>query len=209
MAYKMYTPLKHIIVSIFLFGVAFCDMESTPTLVDGPGVPGGPWGMGNENGPMMGHGMMHHMPPFLQSVSPEDAQAFMDIEKSTTMTKADIQAAEDAWAASKNQTIKSLYDEFKANKASKISEMKNTINQKVSSLSSTAQKVVTDIESVVEDTGITRDEQRQKIKAILDGATNEDKDAIKSLMPHFEPKMGQEGMGQDGSPEKPDSIEQQ
>ncbi|CEF70307.1 Domain of unknown function DUF148 domain-containing protein [Strongyloides ratti] len=174
-------------------------MESSSSFIpDGPGVPGGPWGLSNNNSPMMGQGMMHHIPQFLKSVSPEDAQSFIDIMKSKTMTKSEIQTAEDAWAANKNSTIQALYGEFKTNKTAKMNEMKNMVDQKISTLSTTAQKLVTDIESIISDTSITREDEHQKIKTLLDGASDTDKESIKNVLPHFGPKMDHGGMEPNG-----------
>uniref|UniRef100_A0A0K0F3I5 DUF148 domain-containing protein n=1 Tax=Strongyloides venezuelensis TaxID=75913 RepID=A0A0K0F3I5_STRVS len=193
---------KSIAFSFLLFGVSFCQSEMPPGLGGDPsgfnGGPGGP-GMGGEMG-------MHHMLPFLMGASQQDIQSFMDIMKNQALTKTEAQTAEDAWASTKNETVQSLYNAFKSNKIAKMQEMKNTINEKTSSLSDSAKQIVNNIQSVMENMSITKADEHSQIKAILDAASEADKESIRSVLPHMEHKMGHGMMGENGMTGPPSSI---
>uniref|UniRef100_A0A0N4ZXH9 DUF148 domain-containing protein n=1 Tax=Parastrongyloides trichosuri TaxID=131310 RepID=A0A0N4ZXH9_PARTI len=187
-----------IFIATFLFaGLSIVRMQASDMpQMDGQIGPDGSWGGGGAGGPG-GHGGRHGMLPFLQGASDADKQSFMDIMKNKDLTKADAQTQEDAWAASKNSTVQDLYNQFKTNKTAMMTQMKADIKSKTASLSSTAQQIVTDIEAIIDDQSITRAQEHEKIKAILDAASTTDKDALKSIMPMH----GMGGHGEDMSGE--------
>uniref|UniRef100_A0A0N5C8V6 DUF148 domain-containing protein n=1 Tax=Strongyloides papillosus TaxID=174720 RepID=A0A0N5C8V6_STREA len=177
----MFSISKSIALSFLLFGVSFCQSEMPP------GSGGGPWSAGGPG--MAGEMGMHHMLPFLAGASQEDIKAFMDIMKNPSLSKTEAQTAEDAWASTKNETVQSLYNEFKNNKETKMQEMKNTIQEKSSSLSDSAKQIVNNLLSLMDNMSITKSDEYTQAKAIMDAASDADKEAIKSAFPNMRQKM--------------------
>uniref|UniRef100_A0A0N5A4Q3 DUF148 domain-containing protein n=1 Tax=Parastrongyloides trichosuri TaxID=131310 RepID=A0A0N5A4Q3_PARTI len=190
---------KFLIVSILsvVLGVAQMQGDDMPPM----GGQGGPGNM-NRGGGRKGPGGQHGMLPFLQGLDQEAVQSFFEIVKDEDLTKAEIQTKEDAWAATQNQTVQDIYNEFKTNRTAHIEEMKTNITSSIASLSESAQKIVTDIQAILEDQTITRKEEQEKIKAIIEAASKEDLESIKSVvpLPGMGGRGGMEGPGGMGGP---------
>uniref|UniRef100_A0A0N5A6J1 DUF148 domain-containing protein n=1 Tax=Parastrongyloides trichosuri TaxID=131310 RepID=A0A0N5A6J1_PARTI len=136
-----------------------------------------------ESGTMRRHRVNDQKFPFLQGLNKTNVRSFLDIRRNESLTKAEIQEEEDKWASRQNQTVQNVYNEFKANRTAQIEKIKSDVESKLSSLSESAQRIVQEIEDVLEKQNITQSEERQEIKEIINNATKSDLKALKSLIP--------------------------
>uniref|UniRef100_A0A0N4ZLQ0 DUF148 domain-containing protein n=1 Tax=Parastrongyloides trichosuri TaxID=131310 RepID=A0A0N4ZLQ0_PARTI len=125
----------------------------------------------------------HRMPPFLEGLSSEEKNQFLDIMKNKNLTKKEIHDLEDDWADKQSEDIRKAYNEFKANRTSHIAEMKDRVKSKVSSLPTFLQDTASKIESLLDNQNISRSYERKVIEDIFKNLTNHQKEVMKSVFP--------------------------
>uniref|UniRef100_A0AC35TIA2 DUF148 domain-containing protein n=1 Tax=Rhabditophanes sp. KR3021 TaxID=114890 RepID=A0AC35TIA2_9BILA len=118
------------------------------------------------------------IPAFLRGLNGSDIREFLAIRRNDTLTKAQITTEEDAWAGKQTPEVLASYTEFKSNMTTIINNMKAKLDAASLNLTTEAKAIYDQVEAVKENQNITYREEASQIKTILDGTTQEIKQAL-------------------------------
>uniref|UniRef100_A0A0N5C847 DUF148 domain-containing protein n=1 Tax=Strongyloides papillosus TaxID=174720 RepID=A0A0N5C847_STREA len=122
---------------------------------------------------MSHHGMNAGGPDFMEKMSEEGKQKFKELMDDDSRTKGEIENEISNIIASESDEVKKEFEEVKAKKEQFQNELKTKFQDTISKLSPEAQNVVSQIESIHNNTYITLEQEFQQIKDVIATVTDE------------------------------------
>uniref|UniRef100_A0A0K0FXT3 DUF148 domain-containing protein n=1 Tax=Strongyloides venezuelensis TaxID=75913 RepID=A0A0K0FXT3_STRVS len=128
---------------------------------------------------MVLRGMNVGEPGFMEKMSQEGKEKLKELMEDDSKTKAETDNAINNIIANESEEVKKEFEEVKAKKEQFKNELKTKFQDTISKLSPEAQNVVSQIESIHNDTNITLKQEIEQIKEVIAKETDE---AIKAKL---------------------------